>query len=38
MATREEHRQLVFEVLGAAYVFQYRYDGSRLLSACLPRP
>jgi plasmid stabilization system protein ParE len=31
LSTREEYRQLVLEVLGAAYVFQYRYDGSRLV-------
>jgi plasmid stabilization system protein ParE len=29
LSSREEYRQLVLEVLGAAYVFQYRYDGSR---------
>ena len=28
---REEYRQLVLQVLGAAYVFQYRYDGDRLV-------
>ena len=31
LSTREEYRQLVLEVLGAAYVFQYRYDGNRLV-------
>ena len=31
LSTREEYRQLILEVLGAAYVFQYRYDGSRLV-------
>ena len=31
LSTREEYRQLVLEVLGAAYVFQYRYDGDRLV-------
>lgn len=31
LSTRDEYRQLVLEVLGAAYVFQYRYDGSRLV-------
>jgi plasmid stabilization system protein ParE len=25
------NRQLVLQVLGAAYVFQYRYDGERLV-------
>ena len=31
LSTREEYRQIVLEVLGAAYVFQYRYDGNRLV-------
>jgi plasmid stabilization system protein ParE len=31
MAGREEYRQLVLEVLGGRYVFQYRYDGSRVV-------
>ena len=31
VSSREEYRQLVLEVLGAAYVFQYRYDGNRLV-------
>ena len=31
IATREEYRQVVLEVLGAAYVFQYRYEGSRIV-------
>jgi toxin ParE1/3/4 len=31
LSTREEYRQLVLEVLGAAYAFQYRYDGKRLV-------
>ena len=31
LSSREEYRQLVLEVLGAAYVFQYRYDGHRLV-------
>ena len=31
LSTREEYRQLVLEVLGAAYVFQYRYDGDRFV-------
>ena len=28
---REEYRQVVLQVLNAAYVFQYRYDGKRLV-------
>ena len=28
---REEYRQVVLQVLGAAYVFQYRLDGQRLV-------
>jgi plasmid stabilization system protein ParE len=28
---REEYRQIVLEVLNAQYVFQYRYDGKRLV-------
>lgn len=31
IAGREEYRQVVLEVLNAAYVFQYRYDGKRLV-------
>ena len=31
LSSREQYRQLVLEVLGAAYVFQYRYDGRRLV-------
>jgi plasmid stabilization system protein ParE len=31
LAGREEYRQIVLQVLGAAYVFQYRYDGKRLV-------
>jgi addiction module RelE/StbE family toxin len=31
LAGREEYRQIVLQVIGAAYVFQYRYDGSRLV-------
>jgi toxin ParE1/3/4 len=31
LSTREEYRQLVLEVVGATYVFQYRYDGNRLV-------
>ena len=28
---REEYRQIVLQVLRAPYVFQYRYDGDRLV-------
>jgi addiction module RelE/StbE family toxin len=28
---REEYRQIVLQILNAAYVFQYRYDGERLV-------
>jgi plasmid stabilization system protein ParE len=28
---RAEYRQVVLQVLNAAYVFQYRYDGARLV-------
>ena len=28
---RDEYRQIVLKVLSAAYVFQYRYDGQRLV-------
>lgn len=31
IAGREEYRQIVLEVVGAAYVFQYRFDGKRLV-------
>ena len=31
IASREEYRQVVLQVLNAAYVFQYRYDGERLV-------
>ena len=31
IAGRPEYRQIVLQVLGAAYVFQYRYDGQRLV-------
>ncbi len=31
IAGREEYRQIVLEVLNAVYVFQYRYDGKRLV-------
>jgi hypothetical protein len=30
-STREEYRQIVMQVLGGTYVFQYRYDGNRLV-------
>jgi plasmid stabilization system protein ParE len=28
---RQEYRQIVLQVIGAAYVFQYRFDGKRLV-------
>lgn len=31
LAGREEYRQLVLQVLNATYVFQYRFDGERLV-------
>ena len=31
IAGREEYRQIVLQVLGAPYVFQYRFDGRRLV-------
>jgi plasmid stabilization system protein ParE len=31
VAGRQEYRQIVLQVLGAAYVFQYRFDGRRLV-------
>jgi plasmid stabilization system protein ParE len=31
VAGRPEYRQIVLQVLGAAYVFQYRFDGTRLV-------
>jgi plasmid stabilization system protein ParE len=31
LAGREEYRQIVLEVLRAKYVFQYRFDGNRLV-------
>ena len=31
IAGREEYRQIVLQVLSAAYVFQYRFDGRRLV-------
>jgi plasmid stabilization system protein ParE len=31
IAGREEYRQIVLQVLGAAYVFQYRFGGRRLV-------
>jgi plasmid stabilization system protein ParE len=31
LAGRQEYRQIVLQVLGAAYVFQYRFDGRRLV-------
>ena len=39
ISTREEYRQIVMQVLGGTYVFQYRYDGNRIVMfARLPRP
>lgn len=32
IAGREEYRQLVLRVLNSAYVFQYHYDGRRLVT------
>jgi len=31
LSTGEEYRQIVMQVLGGTYVFQYRYDGNRLV-------
>jgi plasmid stabilization system protein ParE len=31
IAGREEYRQLVLQVAGAAYIFQYRFDGECLV-------
>ena len=31
MAGREEYRQIALQVLRATYVFQYRFDGTRLV-------
>lgn len=31
IATREEYRQIVLQVLGGSYVFQYRSDGNRVV-------
>jgi plasmid stabilization system protein ParE len=31
IAGRQEYRQIVLQVLGAAYVFQYRFDGKILV-------
>jgi toxin ParE1/3/4 len=31
LAGREEYRQIILQVLNARYVFQYRYDGERLV-------
>jgi len=31
IAGRKEYRQIVLQVLGAAYVFQYRFDGQSLV-------
>ena len=31
ISTREEYRQIVMQVLGGTYVFQYRYDGNPIV-------
>ena len=31
LAIRDEYRQIVMKVLGGSYVFQYRYDGKRVV-------
>ena len=31
IAGRDEYRQMVLRVLNASYIFQYRYDGARLV-------
>lgn len=31
IAAREEYREIVLQVLGGAYLFQYRYDGTTIL-------
>ncbi|OFW20631.1 MAG: hypothetical protein A3G21_22185 [Acidobacteria bacterium RIFCSPLOWO2_12_FULL_66_21] len=31
LSTREEYRQIVMQVLGGTYAFQYCYDGNRLV-------
>jgi hypothetical protein len=31
IAGRDDYRRLVLQVLNAPYVFQYRYDGARLV-------
>jgi toxin ParE1/3/4 len=31
ISTREEYRQIVMQVLGGTYGFQYRYDGNRIV-------
>jgi toxin ParE1/3/4 len=31
LAGRDEYRQMALQVLNAVYVFQYRYDGKRLV-------
>jgi plasmid stabilization system protein ParE len=31
IAGREEYRQIALQVLGGVYVFQYRYDGTRVV-------
>jgi len=31
LSGRQEYRQIVMDVLGGTYVFQYRYDGQRIV-------
>jgi hypothetical protein len=31
IATREEYREIVLQVIGGTYVLQYRYEGSTIL-------
>jgi plasmid stabilization system protein ParE len=31
LGTREEYREIVLQVVGGTYVFQYRYDGTTVL-------
>lgn len=31
IASRDEYRQIALQVVGATYVFQYRFDGKRLV-------
>ena len=38
IAGRQEYRQIVLQMLGAPYVFQYRFDGRRLVMLRVSRP